>query len=331
MTEFKVMTWNVENLFRFGSGFGAKTQEDYTQKLLSLAKVILHLDPHVLAIQEIGDVGALEELVTLLEGRYSHTLASEFPDPRGIRVGFISKLEIEEYEEIVNFSEGGFLKVLAKEALENVTSINRMGRAALRIVVRPLPDIPIHLINAHLKSKLLTFSSTANRPRFTPKDENERTRTAGLALLKRTAEATALRIRANELLENNSKQPLILLGDMNDVPSAATTQILQGASGSEIGTRGFNQPDKGDDTRLFNLAPLIPEERRYSRIFQNNKELIDHIFVSQELLPGQPRKLPQVDSYMDFTDALPSINDDPNLRRGKPGSDHAPITAIFDL
>ncbi len=331
MTEFKVMTWNVENLFRFGSGFGAKTQEDYTQKLLSLAKVILHLDPHVLAIQEIGDVDALEELVTLLEGRYPHTLVSEFSDPRGIRVGFISKLEIEEHEEIVNFSEGGFLKVLAQEALENVTSINRMGRAALRIIIRPLPDIPIHLINAHLKSKLLTFSSTANRPRFTPKDENERTRTAGLALLKRTAEATALRIRANELLENNSKQSLILLGDMNDVPSAATTQILQGASGSEIGTRGFNQPDKGDDTRLFNLAPLIPEERRYSRIFQNNKELIDHIFVSQELLPGQPRKLPQVDSYIDFTDALPSINDDPNLRRGKPGSDHAPIIAIFDL
>ncbi|MBW4603332.1 MAG: hypothetical protein KME29_28155 [Calothrix sp. FI2-JRJ7] len=35
MTEFKVMTWNVENLFRFGSKFGAKTQEDYTQKLKS--------------------------------------------------------------------------------------------------------------------------------------------------------------------------------------------------------------------------------------------------------------------------------------------------------
>jgi hypothetical protein len=76
---------------------------------------------------------------------------------------------------------------------------------------------------------------------------------------------------------------------------------------------------------------LIFEERRYSRIYQSNKELIDHIFVSQELLPGQPRKLPVVDSHVNIMDALPSISNDPNLRRGKPGSDHAPITAIFDL
>ncbi|WP_228055461.1 endonuclease/exonuclease/phosphatase family protein [Gloeocapsopsis crepidinum] len=177
----------------------------------------------------------------------------------------------------------------------------------------------------------MTFSSSTGRARFNPKDENERAQVAGLALLRRTAESVALRVKANELLENNNEQGLIILGDLNDVPSAATTQILQGPSGSEIGMRGFEKTDKGDDTRLFNLAPLISEARRYSRIYRNNKELIDHIFVSQELLPGQPRRLPKVDSHIDVMDALPSISDEPNLRRGKPGSDHSPITAVFEL
>jgi len=325
------MTWNVENLFRFGNESGPKTQEEYTEKLESLAQTILNLDPDVLALQEIGEVEALEDLVAQLEGRYPHSQVSTAPDSRGIRVGFLSKLAIEEHEEIIEFPEGGLTEVIGQETEGNITEITRMGRGALRILVKPEPGSSVHLLNAHLKSKLLTFPSTGNRSRFTPKDENERARVAGLALLRRTAEAVALRVKANELLENNAEQGLIVLGDLNDVPSAATTQILQGPSGSEIGTRGFNSPDKGDDTRLFNLASLITEKRRYSRIYQNNKELIDHIFVSQELLPDQPRKLPEVDSHVDIADRLPSIGNDPNLRRGKPGSDHAPITAVFDL
>jgi endonuclease/exonuclease/phosphatase family metal-dependent hydrolase len=331
MTLFKVMTWNVENLFRVGSESGPKTEEEYEQKLKTLADAILALDPHVLALQEIGDLEAFEELVARLEDRYPHTRISEFPDSRGIRVGFLSKLKVEEHEDIVNFPEGSLIKVLSQESEETTTEITRMSRGVLRILVKPKENFPIHLINTHLKSKLLTFPSTTNRSRFNPKDENERSRVAGLALLKRTAEAVALRVKANELLEKNTIQGLILLGDMNDVTSAATTQILQGPSGSEIGTDGFERKDKGDDTRLFNLAPLIPDERRYSRINQSNKELIDHIFVSQELLPGTPPKLPEVDSHVNVIDALPSISNDPNLRRGKPGSDHAPVTAIFDL
>lgn len=331
MTKFKVMTWNIENLFSPSQKNDPKILEEYQQKLNSLANVILELDPDVLALQEIGDLAALEDLVALLHGRYTDKRISTFPDPRGIRVGFLSKLEIAEHEEITLFPQGSLFKVQGYTSEEKTTEITKMGRGALGILVKPKPTLPIYLINAHLKSKLLTFSSSTGQAKFTPENENERARVAGLALLKRTAEAVALRVKANELLENNPQHGLIILGDLNDVPSAATTQILQGPSGSEIGTRGFPLRDKGDKTRLFNLAPLITEQRRYSRIYQNNKELIDHIFVSQELLPGQPRQLPEVDSHVNFTDGLSSITDNPNLRQGKPGSDHAPIKAIFDL
>jgi endonuclease/exonuclease/phosphatase family metal-dependent hydrolase len=334
MATLKVMTWNIENLFRPGDRPEVpdtpNNQENYQQKLASLSSTILTLNPDVLALQEVGSSAALGDLLALLEGRYPHSQLSTHPDPRGIRVGFLSKLPIEDSKNIITFPKAGLPKVPGTDSEGNLKDVESLGRGALHILVKPKENFFLHLITAHLKSKLLTFPTVSGAPRFNPINENERARVAGIALLRRTAEAVALRVKANKILEGNSQQALILLGDMNDVTDAATTQILQGPGGSEIGTGGFDKPDKGDDSRLFNLAPRIPDERRYSRIYRGNKELIDHILVSQELLPGQPRKLPIVDSHVAAT-PIPSITDNPEERQGKPGSDHAPVTATFEL
>ncbi len=330
MAIFKVMTWNVENLFLPGQQSGSQTESAYQEKLKSLSEVILAIDPDVLGIQEIGDSEAFDALNSLLENRYPHSYVARSLDSR-IRVGFLSKLNIEEHEEISDLPIGGISKIIGYLPAGDQQEISQLSRAAVRILVKPQPNLSVHIINAHFKSKLLTFTSPTGQSRFQPKDENERARVAGLALLRRTAESTAVRVKVNELLEQNEQHALIVLGDLNDTPSAATTQILQGPTGSEIGTVGFNRPDQGDDLRLFNLAPLINEKRRYSRKYRGNPELIDHIFVSEELLPGSPRQLPVVDSYVEAIESLPSIDDRPDSRHGKPGSDHLPIIAIFDL
>jgi endonuclease/exonuclease/phosphatase family metal-dependent hydrolase len=331
MPTFRVMTWNIENLFQFGDEGGPKTEAEYEQKLQSLAKVILTLAPDVLALQEIGGPEAFNDLVDLLQNNYPHFQLSTHPDPRGIRVGFLSKLNIKAHEEIVDFPQTGLPSVPGIDSKGKLVEVTQLGRGALRILVEPTQNLSIYLLTTHLKSKLLSFPSSTGGSRFNPKDEDERARVAGIALLKRTAEAVALRVKANELLEGNDTQALILLGDLNDVVNAATTQILNGPGGSEIGTSGFDRKDEGDNTRLFNLAPLIPLERRFSRINQGNKELIDHILVSQELLPGQPRHVPTVDSHVDIFGPLPSVTPNPGVRRGKSASDHAPVTATFEL
>jgi endonuclease/exonuclease/phosphatase family metal-dependent hydrolase len=334
MTSFKVMTWNVENLFRpeeLSESVTADAKSKYKDKLETLADTILRLEPDVLALQEVGSPEALEDLNALLKKRYPHRQLSTFPDSRGIRVAFLSGLAFEETQDITAFPLAGLPTVIGIDHEGKPTSLTNMGRGALRVLVKPKKNLSVHLITAHLKSKLLTFPPTkSGKPRFDTDDENERARVAGLALLRRTAEAVALRVKANELLEGNSKNALILLGDMNDVTDAATTQILQGPGGSEIGTGGFDKADKGDDSRLFNLASLIPEERRYSRIYRGNKELIDHILVSEELLPGQPRKLPVVDTQVSDMPMV-SITDNPEERRGQPASDHSPVVAMFEL
>jgi len=335
MSEFKVMTWNLENLKGPGPKEDARLVALYQEKLDGLKQVISEVDPHVIAVQEVLDPKAFDDLAAKLDGCYSHKLLAA-PDGRGIRVGFLSKLAFEEKEEISIFPEESLKDVPGINGEGEPVKVKEFGRNALRILVRPRQDFPINLIAVHLKSKLITYPIKNGRPRFAP--GNERARAAGLALLKRTAEAVALRVKANQILIKKPHEALIILGDCNDVASAATTQILQGPSGSEVpdidgsgNAHAFNAPDKGDAVRLFNLAARIPRENRYSRINNGNKELIDHIFVSEEMLPGRPRRLPIVDSRVHYMGGLDSVTDDPRERSGVPCSDHAPVMAVFEI
>ena len=59
---------------------------------------------------------------------------------------------------------------------------------------------------------------------------------------------------------------VVVAADLNEGPEAATTQILSGPPGSEIGTGGFKQPDAGDQQRLWNLAG--PHPRRVQVLAQ---------------------------------------------------------------
>ena len=250
-------------------------------------------------------------------------------DRRGIQVGFLSRIAFDEFEHVVDVPAGA-QPTLGSAGVE-ATTVERMGRGALRVRLTK-DESTVDVITAHLKSKLLTFSGPRGRTRFDTDDETERVRAAQLALLRRAAEAATLRRRANELLEAGAA--LIVLGDFNDVPDAATSQILAGPSGSQPPSRAFHVSDQRDPMRLFNLAGLIDEGRRYSRVHRGRRELLDQIFASESLFPrdesGGPRRLPDVDSDVDFADGLTSIGNDPRTR-GELAPDHAPVVARFAL
>src|SRR5215208_5268486 len=332
MTNFKAMTWNVENLFRPEPDAGEELKQRYQRKLELLADVIQRLDPDVVALQEIGGEHGeepLDDLQEALGGTHPHRVLSAFRDGRNIQVAFLSKHTVDEREDVVDFPEGPALDIHDLDEAGNPKPIERMGRGALRVRVTK-DNLTVDLITAHLKSKLLTFPGG----RFTPRNEEERAQVAGIALMRRMAEAVTLRIRANGLLGSDESVPLLVLGDLNDVPEAQTSLIFTGPPGSEIGTPGFGQPDRGDDVRLFNLAPCIPLERRYSRIERGRPELIDQILASVELFPtgdDGERRLPEADSHVDFRDRLPSVGDDPGERAADLAPDHAPVTARFEL
>jgi len=314
---FKVMTWNVENLFKPGHASGPQTQAAYEKKIQGLASIINDQSPDALAVQEIGDPTTLDDLVKHLHGGTWHQRVSQHPDPRGIRVAWLTRRAISASEDILHFPSH-----LQPVQVDDNGTLAAMGRGAVAITVQSNGGHPVRLVTTHLKSKLLTFPEG----RFQPHDEDERARFAAYALYRRAAEAATLRVWVTAALGGvGENRPLILTGDLNDTVQAATTQLLLGPPGSEINTAGFNQPDQGDHQRLWNLAPLMPDGKNYSRVNQGRKELIDHILVSAALV----KPVNAITVAAVIPQALPSITTDPNARRNEPTSDHAPVVATF--
>lgn len=174
------------------------------------------------------------------------------PDRRGIRVGFLSRLPLTAVEQVAAFPTG--LRPIQVD--DTHTDIAVMGRPALAATVHSAGRA-VDLITAHLKSKLLTFPGG----RFSTRDGGERARFGVYALNRRAAEAATARAQAHatELLDRQGQdRAVMVLGDFNDEPAAATTQLLLGPPGSEIGTGGFDQPDAGDGQRSGTLHPSSP-------------------------------------------------------------------------
>ncbi len=344
-TSFAAMTWNVENLFPPGVKISAQktvTQEDYDAKLAYLVEKILDIQPDVLALQEIGgkdddDTRSIDDLQTRLNGQYPFKLLSSHPDGRHIRVGFLSKFAFPHYANIVDLAPGELSSV--PDWWPNPPVIH-LGRGALQIEVEPAAGIRIRLITAHLKSKLITYPGG----RFSPKDEDERARGTGLALLRRAAEATAVRVHLNGVMQPTVTTHTIVLGDFNDEPHAATTQMFLGPEDADA-----TSDDKLDYTRLYNLVDSIPrrgdeshnkwflaEGERFSRISNGRREQIDHLMVSKSLLgPGAELrqdhwKVTEVRSLVGSI-LNENVTDNPSDRVGKARPDHAPVYARFEL
>jgi len=186
----------------------------------------------------------------------------------------------------------------------------------------------IDVVTAHIKSKLLTFGAS-----FSTTNETLRAHTAYFALERRAAEATSLREHVTSLLA--AGRDVVVLGDLNDGPEAATTQILYGPPGSQ--PRGtddatniagaFQRPDANDGRRLFNVAKLVPEEIRWSRRHNGQNELLDHVMASQGLMPrlNGLRQIPTISILNEDTPNL--IGSHPLVSGVVP--DHAPVTATF--
>ena len=321
---FRVMTWNVQNLFLPGTRFGPPDDETYRRKLEALAATIDGARPDVLVLQEIGDPRALDDLCDRLSTPLPHRRLAT-PDDRGIRVAIVSATEPAEVAEIRTFASG-LLPVQSGDDPPGPDApplINELGRAALRASVR-IGGQSIDVITCHLKSKLLTFPGG----RFSPSDEDERARVGAYALYRRAAEAATVRAALTELLDGRGDERAVVLGgDLNDEVLAATTLIINGPPGSEIGTRGFERPDQGDPERMWNLAPLIPEAERFTRVYRGRRELIDHVFCSRALI----ERVASIRTVPTHGMRLPSIDDDPTERRAMPGSDHAAIVAEFSI
>lgn len=309
---FAVMTWNVENFFVPAPA----DQAAYDVKLAELVEVVRAAAPDLLAVQEIGDEQSFEDLRSALG--WTGVLSTHFESPHTIRVGWLTPGDLADVEDVVDLPTA----LSPVKVADDGTTLSQLGRGALAVTVTTAAGTRVRALTAHLKSKLLSYPGG----RFDTHDETERARYGAYALNRRAAEAAALRDWATTALAGDwADQPLLVCGDLNDTPEAATTQLIFGPPGSQIGTGGFSRPDHGDAQRLWDVGYAMTPPNDYSRINQGRHELIDHILVSHAMIT----RLTTAETVpLD----VPSIGVQPQTApRTSPPSDHRPVLARFDL
>ncbi len=176
-------TWNLENLFRPGSRYGPDDERTYRAKVAALGARIADVAPDVLAVQEVGDPAALDDVLKAAGGRWQVVL-SEFPDERGIRVGLAVALAGSRTSSQVR----AFPRAAGAGAGRRPRHHDRRD-GPRRAAARRSRPAGVALVTCHLKSKLLTFGPD----RFAPRDEGERARYAAYGLFRRAAEAATVR------------------------------------------------------------------------------------------------------------------------------------------
>jgi endonuclease/exonuclease/phosphatase family metal-dependent hydrolase len=311
-----ITTWNVQNLTR--------SDLDFANKLNFLVSTLQVLGSDVVALQEILDLNALQDLANRLS--FQHVAAT--PDGRNNRVAFLTRVApVRPPQQIDQWQLAPGIAVRDFDSNGAVKVVPQFPRPAFQITVAHNGG-EIDIVTTHLKSKLLTFGGN-----FSTTNETLRAHTAYFALERRAAEATSLRGQVTSLL--SAGREVIVLGDLNDGPEAATTQILYGPPGSQprgpddaTHTSGaFQRTDTEDGQRLFNVTKLVPADLRWSRRHNGQNELLDHILTSQGLMP-RVNGLRRVPTMSILNEDTPNMIG-PHPLTGGVVPDHAPVTATF--
>lgn len=153
----------------------------------------------------------------------------------------------------------------------------------------------VTIINNHLSSK---SGSAPILGLEQPFDERQEDPEVNGSLDQRQEQAEAVNARVAEILAADPDAHIVVAGDFNEFEFVSPVSDILGAN-------------------LRNLTDGLPEDERYSFIFQGNSQSLDHILVS-EALDGDARlDIVHVNAEFAETDAR--------------ASDHEPLLALLDL
>lgn len=281
--------------------------KNYNDKVRGISDLLSKTHADIFAVQEVWDSDALEEVAVSLGFRPEQViipLASNKSDSlhtKGLgaqktpAVGFISR-----FEQL----ETSLLEEVVAEAVIDIPDIGpyqRFNRPPLLLRVNAFGQ-PITIITAHLKSKRAFFlRDEAGNLLEDMDDPNIRVRAKLRSLCMRASEAASIRMSIIKRLRH-TREPLILLGDMNDVTGSVTTQLM-----SETGEVNYDKSMR--DVALFDAARIQArygwmKDVAYTHIYQGMPEVIDQLFVSEEFLPTSKFSLGYVERVDYFNDHL---------------------------
>jgi endonuclease/exonuclease/phosphatase family metal-dependent hydrolase len=317
-----VATGNLLNLALPGRRFYENQEPyddgEYERKLSWLGATLARIGPDVMGVQEVWDEAALQAAVARSGLRYPHVIApgAEQGAVGTPRVGLVTRLPLLGAESVVDFAEAG--RVVVPE----LGVYGRFERPLLHAQLQLRTGPRLHVLVAHLKSKRPKFLQDAAGLVVEDRDDPLVVARATLrSLLMRAAEACALR-RVVVEITHRTREPLVLLGDMNDSPHAVTTQMIA-ATLAVAWDRGAR------DTALYHAwdvatEPALKRDVAYSHVHQGWPELLDQVWVSEEFVAASASAIGDVRRVEVFNDHL-------HESRERWRSDHGFVRALLRL
>lgn len=334
LTTFSVATFNLYNLnlpggpmYRDADGW---TEEEYAAKVAWTGRLLRDLAPDVVGVQELWHAEALTEVVRSAGSEGEYDLLAEPATGAKIVCGALvrsgllvpgSARWIEDFPDDLRLESSGD----DPQTPEISVGIRGFSRPVLRFEIQPREDEEaIAVYVAHLKSKAPTQLwkedwYAAERERFQP---HAKALGAALSTIRRTAEAAALRVLLTAEMKGTTT-PVIVLGDLNDGHSSNTLNILTEQPrylvGGSVG---------GADNGLY-AGQTLQEYRDtrdvyYTHVFQDMRESLDHVLVSEQLYDHSRRRRWLFDGLVIYNDHL---DEEDHKARGT--GDHGIVRARF--
>ena len=313
---------NLLNLALPGRVFYANqdpySADEYARKVDWLGAQLARLNADVMGFQEVWDEAALKAVVARSGLRYTQVIApgAETGAQGTPRVGLASRLVVEAVESITDFAPHEHVQV------PEIGTQTRFERPVLHTTLRTRQGQPLHVLVVHLKSKRPKFlQDAAGNPTEDRDDPGVTVRATLRSLVMRGAEAAALRGIVLRLVQR-TRDPLILLGDMNDGPHSVTSQMV-------AATQAVAYDRQARDTALFHAydvqtEPGLKRDMAYSHVHQGWPEILDQIWVSEEFVPSSRFAAGDVRRVEYFNDHLQES-------RERFRSDHGFVRALLRL
>jgi endonuclease/exonuclease/phosphatase family metal-dependent hydrolase len=315
-----VATCNVLNLALpgrvFYEGVPAFDEQEHERKLAWLGGMIGRLNADILGFQEVWDERALKAAVARSGLRYAHVLVpgAEVGAEGTPRVGLATRLALEAVQSVQDFAPH------EQVPIPEIGLHSRFERPVLKATLRTGHGRSLHVLVAHLKSKRPKYLQDAAGNALEDRDDPIVTvRACMRSLLMRAAEAAALRGLVVGLT-SRTRDPLILLGDMNDSPHAVTSQMI-------AATLAATYDRAARDVALYHAwdvqtDPALKRDMAYSHVHQGWPDLLDQIWVSEEFVGHSKFALGDVLRVEVFNDHL-------HESRERWRSDHGFVRALL--
>ena len=235
---FRIASFNVLNLVRPGVRYydlPAHDENEHEKKINWIAQILDRSQADIVGFQEVFSSSSLQSAVSLSQYFPDHAqvlspgaeVESNEKEGKALRpkVGLATRFQILRHESIKEFPSNADFQIPSKspEGVEQLIDvpIKQFERPPLRAeILIPETDVTVVVYVAHLKSKRPVYKEGEDR-------ENPIHRALGSlrAQVIRSLEATALRARIVSDIEKN-RQPLIVLGDLNDTVESTSTQTV---------------------------------------------------------------------------------------------------------